>query len=120
MSELFVNRREAVAGLVAATALPLFSGPAFAQAASPSAEAEAIALLDSIAENLLWLSPESATTLGIDNGKRAPLRSRLSDRSGIGLTRAFQTIRADFARANAIDLAGLSHSIRTSIEVVRL
>ena len=115
-----LSRRQAVAALAASAALPLISrsAPAFAQAA-PASDASASALLDSIAENLLWLSPESATSLGIDKGERAALRSRLSDRSGIGQQRLAQTLRADLARANAIDTAGLSHSVRTSVEVVR-
>ncbi len=85
----------------------------------PASDAGAAALLDSIAEHLLWLSPESATSLGIDKDKRAALRSRLNDRSGIGQQRLAQTLRADLARANAIDTSGLSHSTRTSVEVVR-
>ena len=115
-----LTRRETLAALAASAALPLVSrsAPAFAQAA-PANDASAGALLDSIAENLLWLSPESATALGIDKGKRAPLRSRLSDRSGIGQQRLAQTLRADLARANAIDTSALSHSTRTSVEVVR-
>jgi len=113
------SRREALAGLAATTALPMLAGasPAFAQPGS--AEAQATALLDSIAENLLRQSPESATSLGIDKGERAALRSQLSDRSGIGQQRLAQTLRSDLARANAIDVSGLSHSTRTSVEVVR-
>ena len=78
-----------MAGLAASTALPLVSGtsPAFAQAANPTAEAQASALLDSIAENILQLSPEQATTLGIDKGERVALKSELADRSGIGQQR---------------------------------
>ena len=109
-----ISRREALAGLAATAALPLAS-PAFAQ----SSEAQATALLDSIAENLLWQTPESATTLGIDKGARAPLRSMLTDRSGIGQQRLAQILRADLSRAQAIDTSRLSHSTRTSIEVVR-
>jgi uncharacterized protein (DUF885 family) len=116
---LELTRREALAGLAATTALPFFTGPAWAQASNPAAEAQATALLDSIAENLLRLYPEAATSLGIDKGERADLRSRLMDRSGIGQQRIAQTVRADLARANAIDLTGLSHSTRTSVEVVR-
>lgn len=121
MSELSVTRREAMAGLATSTALPLLVGtsPAFAQAANPTAEAQASALLDSIAENILRLSPEQATTLGIDKGDRVALKSELADRSGIGQQRLAQTIRADLARANAIDVSVLSHSTRTSVEVVR-
>ena len=124
MPELRFSRRQAIGGLAASAALPLFSGyaPAYAQAAPAAVAATdsgAGALLDAIAENLLWQSPESATSLGIDKGERAPLRSMLSDRSGIGQQRLAQTIRADLARVNAIDTAGLSHSTRTSVEVVR-
>ena len=118
MSELNLSRRQAVAALSSSAVLPLFGGfsPAFAQAPG---DAQASALLDSIAENLLRQSPESATSLGIDKGVHAALRSQLSDRSGIGQQRLAQTIRADLARANAIDVSGLSHSVRTSVEVVR-
>ncbi|HJU77329.1 MAG TPA: DUF885 domain-containing protein [Sphingomicrobium sp.] len=119
MYNLELTRREALAGLAATTALPFFTVPAWAQASNPAAEARATALLDSIAENLLRHYPEAATSLGIDKGERADLRSRLMDRSGIGQQRIAQTIRADLARANAIDLTGLSHSTRTSVEVVR-
>jgi uncharacterized protein (DUF885 family) len=111
-----LTRRQAVAGLAASAAASL-SIPAFAQNAG--AEAQALALLDSIAENLLWLTPEKATSLGIDTGKRAALRSKLGDRSGIGQQRIARTVRDDLARANAVDLAPLSHSTRTSVEVVR-
>jgi len=111
-----LTRRQAVAGLAASAAAPL-SIPAFAQTAG--AEAQTLALLDSIAENLLWLTPEKATSLGIDTGKRAALRSRLGDRSGIGQQKIARTVRNDLARANAVDLAPLSHSTRTSVEVVR-
>ena len=118
-----LSRRQAVAALAATTALPFLPTRAFAQAAPSAAvlpgDAAAAALLDTLAENLLRLSPESATSLGIDKGKHAALRSLLSDRSGIGQQRIAQTIRADLARANAIDTAGLSHSTRTSVEVVR-
>jgi len=113
-----LTRRQALASLGAAAALPLIQSPAFGQPA-PASEAEANALLDSIAENLLRLSPESATSLGIDKGERAYLRSQLSDRSGIGTQRVAQTLRSDLARANAVDVSNLSHATRTSIEVVR-
>ena len=119
MSHPQLTRRETLAALAATTALPFVNWPAFAQGAAPASDAQATAVLDSIAENLLRLSPESATSLGIDKGERAHLRSLLSDRSGIGQQRLAQTLRADLARANAIDVSGLSHSTRTSVEVVR-
>jgi uncharacterized protein (DUF885 family) len=116
-----LSRRQAVAALAATSALPLLSraGPAFAAQATRVTDAQATALLDTIADNLLRLQPETATSLGIDKGKHAALRSLLSDRSGIGQQRIAQTVRSDLARVNAIDTAALSHATRTSVEVVR-
>ena len=119
MSELFLSRRDALAGLAASTALPFLSAPAFAQAENTTAEGRATALLDAVAERLLAFYPEQATTLGIDTGERAGMRSRLQDRSGIGQQRIAQTIRSDLALVNGIDESGLSHATRTSIDVVR-
>ena len=98
MNALTITRREALAGLAASTALPFIGTPAFAQT---SADAQASALLDSIAENLLRESPEGATSLGIDKGDRAWMRSKLSDRSGIGQQRLAQVLRADLARGTS-------------------
>jgi len=130
LSELFLSRRQAVAALSASAALPLISAcqkavgaPATGAPPSPVAPAaapvDASALLDSIAENLLRLSPEGATSLGIDKGAHAALRSQLSDRSAAGQQRVADTLRADLARVNAIDTANLDHSTRTSVEVVK-
>jgi uncharacterized protein (DUF885 family) len=115
-----LTRRHAIAGLAAGTALPLVSGCARNLAGTArSSEAEATTLLESIAENLLWLQPESATVLGIDKGTRAPLRSMLTDRSAAAQQKIAETLRRDLARAKSIDTSALSHSTRTSIEVVR-
>ena len=116
MNDLPLSRREALAGLAATTALPLLSTPSFA---APATEAQANALLSSIGENLLRLEPESATSLGIDIGKRATYRYRLGDRSVAGQARTAATLKADLARANAIDTSRLTFPTRTSVEVVK-
>jgi uncharacterized protein (DUF885 family) len=115
-----LSRREAVAAFTATATLPFLAkaAPAWAQAARPS-DAAASALLDSIAENLLRFGPEGATSLGIDVGPRAPLRYRLSDRSAAGQAQLAATLKADLARAEAVDTAPLSFPVRTSVEVVR-
>lgn len=113
-----ITRRQALAGLTATTALPFVSTPTFGQAGARG-DAAASALLDSIAENLLRASPEGATSLGIDKGERAALRSQLGDRSEAGQRQFAQMLRSDLARVNAIDTSKLSHPVRTSIEVVR-
>ncbi|MCL6697718.1 DUF885 domain-containing protein [Sphingomonas sp. NSE70-1] len=121
MNDLSFSRRQAVAALsagVAAVALP-GSARALTQAATASSEADVVALLDSIGENLLALSPESATSLGIDTGAKASYRARLSDRSQAGQDKIAATLRADLARAEAVNTAAVTHSTRTSVEVVK-
>ena len=119
---LLMNRREAVAALAAAAAAPLAAGCT----AEPSPEkplmdpeADARRLLDEVAENLLRLFPESATSLGIDTGERASLRSQLADRSAEGRARVAAQVRADLDRVQALDISRLGHATRTSVEVVR-
>jgi uncharacterized protein (DUF885 family) len=115
------SRREALAAMASAAALPLVSGcgRGGGSASPASTEADAFALLDGVADNLLRLQPESATSLGIDTGARAALRSQLADRSSEGQQRLAKQIRADLERVNAFNPSGLSHAARTSVEVVR-
>src|SRR3954453_14426644 len=121
-----VSRRDLIAALLSTAALPLMaacghspaSSPAPASPAAPG-DASALALLDQVGENLLRLFPEAATSLGIDTGPRAGLRSRLFDRSAEGKERLARQVRADLDRVNAVETANLSHPVRTSVEVVR-
>jgi uncharacterized protein (DUF885 family) len=115
------SRREALAILASAAALPLVIGCGRKETTVPAAsrDAAALALLDGVADNLLKRLPESATSLGIDTGARAALRSQLADRSAAGQQRLATQIRADLERVNAFDTAGLSHVARTNVEVVR-
>ena len=117
---MVMNRREAIVVLASAAAVPLYGctrGPS--PAASNDPEAEALALVDRVAENLLGLSPESATSLGIDTGERAALRSQLTDRSAAGRQRLASQVREDLERVKAIDTSPLAHATRTTVEVVR-
>jgi len=113
-----LTRRETLAALSATAAVPMLARATPASAA-PTTEAQAKALLDSFADHLVQLKPERATTLGVDTGARAALRSRLEDRSPAGVARIAATLRADLARANAVDTSKLSFPTRTSIEVVK-
>jgi uncharacterized protein (DUF885 family) len=119
----FISRRDVIAALASAAALPLL--PACAREGSPppdvsrASESTATALLDEVGENLLRLLPESATSLGIDTGARAALRSQLLDRSAAGQQRIANQLRTDLDRVTRFDAAGLSHATRTSFEVVR-
>jgi len=107
-------------------ALPLLHGcrntPAASSAGSAGGtvgEANALATLDQVAEHFLKLFPESATSLGVDTGARAALRSQLGDRSADGQRRVADQVRQDLDRVKAIDTSRLSHATRTSVEVVR-
>ena len=120
-----LSRREALAALASAAALPLVTACQKEGAPTPptppaaSSDADANALLESVGDNLIRLSAETATSLGIDTGARAALRSQLADRSAEGQKRLAQQVRADLDRVNAFNVNGLSHAARTSVEVVR-
>jgi len=113
-----LTRREAVAALAAsAAALPLVS----CRRAGPAAtDADASKLLDSIGENLLRLSPTGATSLGVDTGANAALRSQLDDRSPAGQQRLAsllkQVNRVLLSLRGLVSVEGL-HSWGTVVEV---
>lgn len=121
-----LNRREAIAALAATATVPLMNAcsdqppstpPPAAAAAGGAAAAKA--LLDEIGEHYVRAFPENATSLGVDTGARAGLRSLLTDRSADGQKRIADTVRQDLEKAKAFDVSGLDHATRTSIEVVR-
>jgi len=116
------SRREVIAALASAASLPLIAactGDRTAATRPATTDAGALALLDEVGDNLLRLSPEVATSLGLDTGARAALRSQLSDRSADGQQRIARQIRADLERVKAVETSRLSHGVRTSIEVLR-
>jgi uncharacterized protein (DUF885 family) len=122
MTSITFSRRQTIAALGAGAAtlsLPACASTALsAVAAGPLDESGAKALLDSIAERLLALSPETATSLGVDNGGQATLRGKLADRSAAGQAKIAATLREDIARIRAADTAQLSYATRTSLAVV--
>src|SRR4051812_7845059 len=101
------NRREAILALAAAAALPLVAGcspdktPASSTPTTPpnqsGGDAAALALLDDVASNFLELFPDSASSLGLDTGAKAGLRSKLVDRSAAGQKHIADQVRADLA-----------------------
>jgi uncharacterized protein (DUF885 family) len=126
LSDYLLTRRQAIATLASTAALPLMSAcnqepapTASTAGGSTGSEANARALLDDIGDSLLRLLPETATSLGLDTGARAELRSQLMDRSADGQQRIASQLRTDLERAKAFDASGLPHATRTSVEVVR-
>jgi uncharacterized protein (DUF885 family) len=118
-----LSRRQTLAALgasAATLALPACANKALSAtaAAPPLDEAGAKALLDGIAERLLALSPETATSLGVDTDAQAALRGRLADRSAAGQARIAATLKEDIARVRAANTSQLSYATRTSLAVV--
>jgi uncharacterized protein (DUF885 family) len=109
-----LDRRQFLAASASAAALSTVP----VGAASPAAgDAACEALLAKVAESLLREHPENATTLGLDKGDRASLKSRLSVRSLIG--QAHEAAIADLTLRDlgAVDRRGLSPAVLLDLEV---
>ncbi len=96
--------------LLAGAALGLSGSPLSALAAGSKAVADSrlSALLDAFVGEMLAASPETATGLGMDNGPRAALKSRLDDRSTAGRKAQIAGYADRAKRLRAIPRAGLS------------
>lgn len=114
------KRRDVLQGAAAVAGLSAAPGVALAKAfAKRGPDDQAEAMLAHIAEAMLVASPEGAAGLGIDNGKRAALKSRLDDRSLAGLARHAAMAKKTLAALNTVDLKRLSPAVRTDVDVVR-
>jgi uncharacterized protein (DUF885 family) len=114
-----ITRREVIAALAAAAALPLVSTRADAAAPAKGAGASrAAALLDAIAWELMELEPGRATSLGVDTGAHAALRGRLEDRSFAGVEKEMRFLAGALKRVKALPRAGLDATTLTNLEVV--
>lgn len=113
---MIASRRQFLASTATLAAFPAL--PACAKSAA-SADTAADALLSATAEQLLTSSPESATSLGIDKGERAHLRSMVEDRSMAGRQKVADGLRARIAQLDALDRNALSPVMQTNVDVVR-
>ena len=90
-----------------------------ASAGAPSGEvAKMRAILDAIFEKTLAASPQGATTLGLDTGRNAALRSRLDDRSPAGRMGTLGPIANALPELRGIDRAKLGGRDRTDLDSV--
>lgn len=85
----------------------------------PNASQAADSYLDWLAWQLVGLSPESATSLGIDKGVHAGLKVRLGDRSAAGQARIANLLRMGLKGIARHDPARLDPTTRTSMAVVK-
>ncbi|MBA5603810.1 DUF885 family protein [Duganella sp. FT3S] len=114
-SALFTRRDMLRAALSAAAVSAL---PTLAHAQAP-ADARLNALLSEFAEELLRLSPTSATSLGLDTGARAALRSQLEDASPAGDARWAGQVNSMLTRLDAIPRDQLGDDAQLRYDCVR-
>lgn len=106
--------------LFAGAALGLAGAPLAALAAGSKAVADPrlSALLDSFVQEMLALSPETATGLGMDKGPRAGLKRRLDDRSAAGRKAQTDGYADRARRLRTIPRASLSGRDLTTYDTV--
>ena len=117
------TRRRVLTGLGGVSTLALLPGCTRALSdAGPIVQATgqrgAEALLESVAWNLLQHEPERATSLGVDTGAHAELRSRLADKTPAGRAAYAAQLSADLERVRAFPRDGLDAATLTSLDVV--
>ena len=113
-----LTRRQTIGALAASAAMPALAACSKSTSGG-TASGDPRGLLDSFADHFLSLSPESATSLGVDTGHGAGLRSKLQDRSAAGMHQVASIVRDDLGRASAFDTSGLDFQMRTNFDVVR-
>ena len=94
----------------------LTAAPALAQTGSEDAKLRA--KLDAMFETLVDDSPRMATSLGLDKGRRAALKSKLDDNSLAAKTRRLERSRGWVKDLKAIDRTKLSTSGKVDLDVV--
>ncbi len=97
----------------AGLALSLGMEPGRGWAASPLG-----ALFDAYAEQMLQGSPETATALGLDNGQRAALKSKLDDASWAAVEQANAQCAARLKQLKAIDRSALKGADTVNYDAV--
>lgn len=117
MNTSTLSRRQTL-GLLGGTSAALALGACKPQLGATPALAAAD-YLDSLAWQLLELSPEGATGLGLDKDAHAALRSKLGDRSAAGQRQLAELLRGAMKQVARYDGASLDPATRTSLDVVK-
>ena len=106
------DRRTALKGAAAAASFAALPQMAWTKGQSFSG------LLANFADEILQLTPETATSLGLDTDKKAALKSRLSDISPTGEARWAVQVRSMKSRLQAIDRKALSPTEQVRYDTV--
>ena len=112
-----ITRRAALAassGTLATAALPGLAKAATA----PGTASRTRVLLDRIADEILRLSPEQATSLGVDTGARSALRGEVSDSSPAGRARFAAQLASIDRRLKAVPRTPMTASEKLRVDTV--
>ncbi|MEG3171276.1 DUF885 family protein [Sphingomonas sp. ZB1N12] len=93
--------------------------PGIAYAGARGREDDFRAMLDRFFYARLDDSPEQATSLGLDTGSRASLKSRLDDTSRAGQARQFARARQELASLKTVRREALSEAAQLDYDVVK-
>jgi uncharacterized protein (DUF885 family) len=114
------DRRQTLAMALTATAVA--AAPAVAEAATKAIPAKATrfrSLLDQFSEELLRLTPTTATSLGLDSGKRAALKAQLGDGSPAGDAKWAAQVKSMLTRLGTINRTTLSPADQIRYDTVK-
>ena len=111
-----MHRRHFIASAAAATAVGAL--PLAARVTASGRDAALRTILDRFFYGRLDDSPEQATRLGLDEGPRAGLKSRLDDQSAAGQAKDLARAKAELAELRAFGTTGLSPAAALDYEVV--
>ncbi len=111
-----MRRRDFLASASLATGAAAL--PRLAYAAAGSRDAQLRAMLDRFFYERLADSPEQATSLGLDTGERAGLRSKLGDASRADEAKQFARAKRERAALKAIPRESLGEAARLDHDVV--
>ena len=103
----------------AAAGLAARSASAAPKVAGPPGDAAINRYFDGLSNEILAKDPQTATSLGLDTGARAALKSRFSDASAAHIAEDRIWCRANLARLEAFPDAGLSPIAKLNKDVVR-
>jgi uncharacterized protein (DUF885 family) len=107
-----------ISGATAAV-VPLASGGSIAQAASPAGDAKLNALFEQIFQDRVKRYPDLASSLGLDKGANAHLKSKLDVRPLAQARKEdLALLKGDIAKIKAVPPASLSDSSKLNRDVV--
>jgi uncharacterized protein (DUF885 family) len=114
------SRRTLLTAALAGAAVSSLPRAVLAAAQAPAAgDPRFAALLGEFAEEIMRLVPTTATTLGLDTGKRAALKSQLEDVSHDGDARWERQVKSMSARLAKVDRNGLDQQDQVRYDTLR-